>query len=114
MVLAPPPAGLQAWLLLTMSVAEETFNPAALSRSDTFSSVIVSAKTLPPISTKPVRSTLSQPRIDFEPLYADLKAAVGHNWGTYYDALTRFIRGEGDTGSIFWRLTNANAQASCP
>jgi hypothetical protein len=76
-----------------MSLTEETFNPTSLTRSDTFSSTITtSGKTLPPPSLKIPKS--AQPRIDYEPLYTDLKLLIGHNWTFYHDALTRFIRAE--------------------
>jgi transcriptional coactivator HFI1/ADA1 len=76
-----------------MSLTEEAFNPAALQRSDTaHSTITVASKTLPSLATKASRPQ-SHPRIDFEPLYTDLKTLTGRHWGVYYDALTRFIRG---------------------
>jgi len=78
-----------------MATFDETFNPAALARSDTVTSITSNAKVPPPSSTtKPTKTTQNYPRIDLEPLYAELKSLIGHNWETYYDALTRFIRGE--------------------
>ena len=75
-----------------MSLTEETFNPTSLTRSDTFSSTVTVGKTLPPPSLKIPKS--AQPRIDYEPLYTDLKLLIGHNWTVYYDALTRCLRAE--------------------
>jgi hypothetical protein len=75
-----------------MSLTEETFNLTSLNRSDTFSSSVTAGKTLPPSSLKIPKS--AQPRIEYEPLYTDLKLLIGHNWTTYHDALTRFIRAE--------------------
>lgn len=75
-----------------MSLTEETFNPTSLTRSDTFSSSVTAGKTLPPSSLKIPKS--AQPRIEYEPLYTDLKLLIGHNWTIYHDALTRFIRAE--------------------
>lgn len=75
-----------------MSLTEETFNPTSLTRSDTFTSTITAGKTLPPSTLKIPKS--AQPRIDYEPLYTDLKLLIGHNWTVYHDALTRFIRAE--------------------
>lgn len=75
-----------------MSLTEETFNPTSLTRSDTFSSSVAAGKTLPPSSLKIPKS--AQPRIEYEPLYADLKLLIGHNWTVYHDALTRFVRAE--------------------
>ena len=34
------------------------------------------------------------PRIDYEPIYSSLKAAVGSYWGTYKDALAQFLLGK--------------------
>jgi len=76
-----------------MATLEETFNPAALSRSDTIISNAGNTKATSGSSAKQAKATQSYSRIDFEPLYTDLKSLIGHHWGTYYDALTRFIRG---------------------
>ena len=86
-----------------MSLTEETFNPSSLTRSDTFSSTITAGKTLPPSSLKIPKS--AQPRIDYEPLYTDLKLLIGHNWTIYHDALTRFLRAE-LSASEFGELTD--------
>ena len=76
-----------------MSETIETFNPAHLNRTDTLSSIVTAGKSgLTGGKTTKVPS--SQQRLDFEPLYTDLKALIGHNWGIYHDALTRFIRGK--------------------
>ena len=77
-----------------MSETIETFNPAHLNRSDTLSSVVPVGKSA--LNTgKPTKVPSGAPRVDFEPLYTDLKALIGHSWGVYHDALTRFIRGMG-------------------
>jgi hypothetical protein len=72
---------------------DDTFNPAALTRSDTVGSTVSTAKAASSSASKPSKTTQSYPRIDFEPLYAELKSLIAENWGTYYDALTRFVRG---------------------
>ncbi|KAK5043276.1 hypothetical protein LTR13_001047 [Exophiala sideris] len=78
-----------------MATFEETFNPAALARSDTVTSTTSNIKGPPGSATKPGKTTQNNyPRVDLEPLYSELKLLIGHNWDTYYDALTRFIRGE--------------------
>ncbi|KAK5056676.1 hypothetical protein LTR84_012208 [Exophiala bonariae] len=77
-----------------MATFDETFNPAALARSDTIVSTASVAKGAPGSATKTPKATQNYPRIDLEPLYTELKSLIGHNWDTYYDALTRFIRGE--------------------
>jgi len=75
-----------------MSAVEETFNPASLARSDTISSSVSATKpTSNPV--KAAKTTQNYPRVDFEPLYADLKACIAHHWAIYHDALTRFMRG---------------------
>ena len=77
-----------------MSATEETFNPTALQRSETLNSTItVASKTIPSLNPKSARPQ-NHPRIDFEPLYNNLKELLTHNWGTYHDAVTRFIRGK--------------------
>jgi len=76
-----------------MAALDDTFNPAALARSDTLNS-ISTIKNLPSSSTafKP-KSTSNYPRIDLEPIYTELKDAIGHKWDIYFDAVTRFVRG---------------------
>lgn len=75
-----------------MSETIETFNPAHLNRSDTLSSVVTVGKSTL-AAGKITKVPVGAQRVDFEPLYTDLKALIGHNWGTYHDALTRSIRG---------------------
>lgn len=75
-------------------------DPAALSRSDT---IPQSASTsLPnskangvsaPLTVKTTKTLNTAQRIDLEPLYASLKAAIGDNWGKYKEALSFFILG---------------------
>ncbi|EXJ90971.1 hypothetical protein A1O1_04078 [Capronia coronata CBS 617.96] len=77
-----------------MATLDDTFNPAALTRSDTITSVNSTTKVPPGSSSKPTKPTQNYPRIDLEPLYTELKSLIGHHWETYYDAITRFIRGE--------------------
>ena len=77
-----------------MSALDDTFNPASLTRTDTATSGVGTVKASPASATKPSKSSQNYPRIDFEPLYGELKSLISDNWGTYYDALTRFIRGK--------------------
>jgi hypothetical protein len=72
---------------------DDTFNPAALTRSDTITSTATTKAPQVPAS-KTTKTTQNYPRIDLEPLYTELKLLIGHNWETYFDAITRFIRGE--------------------
>ena len=87
-----PAPGLSA-LIVDMSETIETFNPAHLNRSDTISSTLTVGKPVVSSSSKTTKLANSYQRIDFEPLYTDLKALIGHNWGVYHDALTRLLRG---------------------
>ncbi|KAJ9627373.1 uncharacterized protein PV06_07245 [Exophiala oligosperma] len=77
-----------------MATFDETFNPAALARSDTITSATSNAKAPPGSSSKSSKPSPNYPRVDLEPLYAELKSLIGHDWETYYETLTRFIRGE--------------------
>jgi hypothetical protein len=82
-----------------MSTTIETFNPAALSRSDSIATPLQSNKTIVGSSSKTSKGSNGtvQQRIDFESLYTDLKAGIGHNWNTYHDALSRFMQGRSST-----------------
>ncbi|KAK5946341.1 hypothetical protein PMZ80_000483 [Knufia obscura] len=70
---------------------EDTFDPASLTRLD--STPTIATKTLPS-APKQSKTSSNYPRIDLEPIYTDLKDAIGHKWETYFDALTRFTRGD--------------------
>jgi hypothetical protein len=79
----------------TMSTTIETFNPAALSRSDSLPTSLQANKTVAASSSKSSKNSngATPQRIDFEPLYTDLKALIGHHWSTYQDALSKFVQG---------------------
>ncbi|EXJ54316.1 hypothetical protein A1O7_09654 [Cladophialophora yegresii CBS 114405] len=66
---------------------DDTFNPAALTRSDTITSTTSNVKAPPGPAAKP--SKASHPRVDLEPLYTELKSCIGANWEVYFDAVTR-------------------------
>ncbi|KAL8840902.1 MAG: hypothetical protein Q9170_001095 [Blastenia crenularia] len=75
-------------------------DPAALSRSDSVQTSIPNPLNLSkingsslPSSAKPQKTTNAAQRIDLEPLYTNLKAAIGDNWGRYKDAISLFILG---------------------
>lgn len=78
-----------------MSTTIETFNPAALSRAASIPVPIQANKTVASSTSKNSKSSNGAvpQRIDFEPLYTDLKALIGQHWGTYQDALSRFMQG---------------------
>ncbi len=75
-------------------------DPAALSRSDSISQPTLapltttklngSSATLSQKSTKP---TNSAQRIDLEPLYGALKAAIGDHWSTYKETISLLSSG---------------------
>lgn len=65
-----------------------TANPASLSLSKTNG---ISAQP----SLKTIKTVNTAQRIDLEPLYTNLKAAIGDNWGVYKDAFSHFTLGMG-------------------
>lgn len=73
-------------------------DPAALSRPSISSSTpILPPKAITvaaPSSQKVSKSSHVPPRIDLEPLYTALKAAIGENWGIYKEAVSLFVMGE--------------------
>lgn len=78
-----------------MSTTIETFNPAALSRAESIPTASPANKTVAASTTKSTKNGngAAPQRIDFEPLYTDLKVLIGHHWSTYQDALSKFIQG---------------------
>jgi transcriptional coactivator HFI1/ADA1 len=76
-----------------MADFDATFNPATLARSDTVTTTASTIKA-PATTPKSSKASHSYPRIDYEPLYTELKSLISDNWSIYYDALTRFLRGD--------------------
>ncbi len=75
-------------------------DPAALSRSDSIAPSIPNALNISkingatgPSSIKTQKTTNPPQRIDLEPLYTNLKAAIADNWGKYKEAISLFILG---------------------
>ncbi|KAL9621857.1 MAG: hypothetical protein Q9160_003678 [Pyrenula sp. 1 TL-2023] len=71
-------------------------DPAALSRSDSITAPLPPAKSLSgSVSGPSSKNVKNVPlRVDEEPVYSELKVAVGSvGWSKYHDALTRFLRG---------------------
>lgn len=75
-------------------------DPAALSRSDTFTqpTALSIGTSKPngapiPLSVKTTRTTATAQRIDLEPLYTNLKTAIGDNWTQYKEAVSLYILG---------------------
>ncbi len=73
---------------------DETFNPAALNRSDTLISTTGSVKAGASAASKSTKPTQNFPRIDYEPLYNDLKSLITENWMVYIDSVGRLLQGE--------------------
>jgi transcriptional coactivator HFI1/ADA1 len=76
-------------------------DPAALSRPDAIATATPAALSLskangapPPITTKNAKAANTIQRIDLEPLYSSLKAAIGDQWERYKQALSLFMLGE--------------------
>ncbi|RHZ60375.1 TADA1 family protein [Aspergillus thermomutatus] len=71
-------------------------DPAALSRTDSASTATASSKTAapgPPTTQKSTKALISVPRLDLEPIYTELKAAIGENWAEYKESTTLFLLG---------------------
>lgn len=82
-------------------------DPAALSRSDSIAPSIPNPLNLSkinstslPTSTKAQKPNHAAQRIDLEPLYTSLKAAVGDNWKKYTDAVGLFLIGAKQCGPL--------------
>ena len=76
-------------------------DPAALSRSDSISAAFPGALSLkqpngiPALSSqKAIKTVNAAQRIDLEPYYTSLKAAIGENFAKYKEAICLFILGE--------------------
>lgn len=77
-------------------------DPAALSRADSGSAPATAtptATTATATTTKSSTAThkytkvISVPRIDLEPIYTELKAAIGDGWTEYKEATALFLLG---------------------
>lgn len=71
-------------------------DPAALSRPDAASTAIASSKTAAAgasATQKTTKALISVPRLDLEPIYTELKAAIGDNWAEYKQSTGLFLLG---------------------
>lgn len=75
-------------------------DPAALSRTDSIPQLSAASLgnskanvTTAPLSVKTTKTVNSAQRIDLEPIYTSLKAAVGDRWGEYKEAMSLFVLG---------------------
>lgn len=80
-------------------------DPAALSRSDSISAAFPGALSLKQPngtsalpSQKAVKTVSTAQRIDLEPYYTSLKAAVGENFAKYKEAICLFLLGKSSSG----------------
>ncbi|KAL4917453.1 transcriptional regulator of RNA polII, SAGA, subunit-domain-containing protein [Aspergillus aurantiobrunneus] len=93
------PSRLRAACRASASLTSPTMqiDPAALSRTDSASVGVTSSKnTAPNASTtqKSTKALISVPRLDLEPIYTELKAAIGDKWTEYKEATTLFLLGQ--------------------
>lgn len=71
-------------------------DPAALSRPDSASTAIASTKAAAasaPATQKSTKALISVPRLDLEPIYTELRAAIGDNWAEYKQSTGLFLLG---------------------
>jgi hypothetical protein len=87
---------LTAALGATFKMPNIDIDPAALSRPTISTTPILPPKTISasaPSVAKISKALHVPPRIDLEPLYTALKAAIGDNWGTYKESISLFVMG---------------------
>lgn len=70
-------------------------DPAALSRPDAASAALASSKAAAGVSAtqKTTKALISVPRLDLEPIYTELKAAIGDHWAEYKQSTGLFLLG---------------------
>jgi hypothetical protein len=75
-------------------------DPAALSRTDSGSTPVTTSKSVASTGATTQKSTkalISVPRLDLEPIYTDLKAAIGEKWAEYKQSTALFLLGRSNT-----------------
>ncbi|KAL9614245.1 MAG: hypothetical protein Q9167_001267 [Letrouitia subvulpina] len=89
-------------------------DPAALSRTDSIPHQLPNPLPLSRSNGTSLQSTqraqkaaTTAQRIDYEPLYANLKAAIGDNWNVYKDALNYFLLGHYNQSELSSRLDSS-------
>jgi hypothetical protein len=71
-------------------------DPAALTGTESVSTTIPAVKSIPhaaPTTQKATKALISVPRLDLEPIYTELKIALGDNWVEYKQATALFLLG---------------------
>ncbi|KAF3480307.1 uncharacterized protein GIQ15_05654 [Arthroderma uncinatum] len=91
--------------LFTMQI-----DPAALTGTTDFASVVSASTTkaasvAPPITQKTTKALISVPRLDVEPIYTELKGAIGDGWTEYKQATTLFLLGHLNQNEFTARAT---------
>ncbi|KAF7155035.1 hypothetical protein CNMCM5623_005243 [Aspergillus felis] len=95
-VVNSPNFRLRAARRASASLAIMQIDPATLSRTDSASTATASSKTAAPgpvTTQKSTKALISVPRLDLEPIYTELKAAIGENWAEYKESTTLFLLG---------------------
>ncbi|KAB8204594.1 WD40 repeat-like protein [Aspergillus parasiticus] len=95
--ISPRPPRLRAARRASASLATMQIDPAALSRTESASTAITPSKNATPSTSTTSKSTkalISVPRLDLEPIYTELKAAIGDSWSEYKEATTLFLLGQ--------------------
>ncbi|EEQ31828.1 hypothetical protein McanMca71_007696 [Microsporum canis] len=85
-------------------------DPAALTGTADFASVVPASTTkavpaAPPITQKTSKALISVPRLDIEPIYTELKSAIGDGWTEYKQATTLFLLGHLNQNEFTARAT---------
>ena len=69
-------------------------DPAALSRTESTSASIATSKAPSGSATqKYTKALISVPRLDLEPIYTELKVAIGDSWAEYKESTALFLLG---------------------
>lgn len=69
-------------------------DPAALSRTESASAVSSKSATANgPATQKSTKALIAVPRLDLEPIYTELKAAIGDKWAEYKESTALFLLG---------------------
>ncbi|KAI1916204.1 hypothetical protein LOZ53_001519 [Ophidiomyces ophidiicola] len=83
-------------------------NPAALTGTASTAPSVPAGKPTTASHTpqKTTKALISVPRLDFEPIYTDLKIAIGEHWVEYKQAITLFLLGHLNQNEFFRRVNH--------
>lgn len=80
-------------------------DPAALSRTESTSTSVATPKAPSgPANQKYTKALISVPRLDLEPIYTELKAAIGDNWAEYKESIALFLLGHSNQSEFSSRV----------